>query len=254
MTSVTGDGHVLTGKRALITAAASGMGRAAAILFAAEGAHVIAVDVRTEPLEEVVTGIRDSGGSAEAHTVDLTDPQAVDTFLDKILATHQVLDVLYNHAGLRGPEELSFDHASWTECVTINLWTPMVSTQRLLPLLRRSDSASIIYTSSTAGLRGTTLLPTYSATKAGLIYFMRSMAVMLGPEGIRANAICPGSTDTRGMRANHPPERLEAIAASVPLRRMGDPEDLAAVALFLASDASRYVTGVAIPVDGGATA
>ncbi|WP_433531782.1 SDR family NAD(P)-dependent oxidoreductase [Micromonospora sp. CA-263727] len=162
--------------------------------------------------------------------------------------------MLYNHAGLRGQAELDYDEAGLLATTTINLLTPMILTKRLLPLLRKSAAASIIYTSSISGLGASAGLAIYGATKAGLINYMKSVAVLLGPEGIRANAICPGATNTAGMVNNNAEEARTALALRIPLRRMGDPEDDAAVALFLASDAARYVTGVALAVDGGMSA
>ena len=256
--TLTEDLYVLKGKTALITAAASGMGRAGARLFAAHGAHVIAVDKNAAGIDEVTAEIVGKGGSAEAHAADLGNQRALDAFLESVKSTHSILDVLYNHVGITGPRELDFDAASWNECMTVNAWVPMYVTQQMLPLLRRSEAASIIFTSSTAGLTGVAGLPVYAATKGAVIQYMKSVALLLAPQGIRANAICPGGTDTAGMRAAFADgivdTSLAAIAASVPLGRIGVPEDIATVALFLASDASRYMTGTVIPVDGGATA
>ena len=250
--------ETLKGKTTLITAAASGMGRAGAELFAAQGAHVIAVDVNGAGVEEVVAGIVSKGGSAEAHAADLGNQPALDGFLEAVKASHDVIDVLYNHVGIAGPPRLEFDAASWGECMTLNAWVPMYITQQLLPLLRRSEAASIIFTASTAGIVGVAGLPTYAATKGAVIQFMKSVAILLAPEGIRANAICPGGTDTAGMRAAFEGGTIDlslaAIAATVPLGRVGQPDDMATVALFLATDASKYMTGTVIPVDGGVTA
>jgi 3-oxoacyl-[acyl-carrier protein] reductase len=142
--------------------------------------------------------------------------------------------------------------------MTLNTWVPMYLTQQLLPLLRRSAAASIIFTASTAGMRGVAALPTYAATKGGVIQFMKSVAILLAAERIRANAICPGATDTAGMRAAHDDGTLEgsieAVADRVPMGRLGHPDDMATVVLFLATDASKYTTGAVIPVDGGVTA
>lgn len=244
----------VAGKTVLITAAASGMGRAAMLMFAARGAHVIAVDLVKAGVEAVVAEVVAAGGTADAFTVDLTDMTATNAFIDTVLANYDVLDVLYNHAGLRGPVALDYDEESILTNVTINLMVPMILTKRLLPLLRKSPAASIIYTASTAGHISSVGLITYGATKAGLLNYMRSMAVTLGPEGIRVNAISPGATMTVGMKHNHSEEALAHISSFIPLRRLGEPEEDAAAALFLASAASSYVTGVVIVVDGGLTA
>jgi 3-oxoacyl-[acyl-carrier protein] reductase len=248
----------LDGRTALITAAASGMGRAAALLFAARGAHVIIADINEQGAKDVVAEIeRRGGGSAEAHGVDLADPTAVDRFFEPLFATHDVVDVLYNQVGITGPSNLDYDLASWTELMTVNLWVPMMMTKRVLPLLRKSNAASIIYTASTAGLNPTPTLATYAASKAGVIHFMKSVALMLAGEGIRANAICPGGTDTASMRRDISlgivKTTIDGIASTVPMKRIGEPEDMAKMALFLASNASSYITGCAIAVDGGAT-
>ncbi|MEV7086176.1 SDR family oxidoreductase [Streptomyces sp. NPDC093085] len=256
-TAQTGGPALLTGRTALITAGASGMGRAGARLFGAHGAHVILVDVNAAGALAVAAEIEANGGSAEAHGADLCDQADLDRFVTAVKSRHEVLDVLHNHAGVTGPRGLEFDVASWNACMTLNAWVPAYLTQQLLPLLRGSDAASIINTASTAGLRGVAGLPVYSATKGAVIQFTKATALLLAPEGIRVNAICPGGTDTAGMRAAFQEgavdASLSAIAATVPLGRVGQPEDIAAVALFLASDASKYMTGTVIPVDGGAT-
>ncbi|MCW5835461.1 MAG: SDR family oxidoreductase [Labilithrix sp.] len=248
----------LAGKTALITGGASGMGRASALLFAAHGARVVVVDRNGEAGGAVVDEIRRAGGAAEAHTVDLVDQQAVDAFLATFTREHDALDVLFNHAGLPGPPGLSFDAASWTTCMTVNVWVPMYLSKSLLPQLRKSSSASVICTSSIAGLKAVAHLPTYAASKAAVIQFVKSFALLVAPDGIRVNAICPGATDTPALRRDLADGTLkttiEAIAASVPIKRLGTSEDIASMALFLASDASRFMTGTAIAIDGGMTA
>ena len=140
----------------------------------------------------------------------------------------------------------------------VNTWVPMYLTQQFLPLFRKSDGASIICTASTAALGGNPTLPTYAVSKGALVQFVRSAALSLAGEGIRINAICPGATDTASMRRDVDngivPGTMEQVASWVPMKRMAQPEDIADTALYLASNASRYVTGVWIPVDGGATA
>jgi 3-oxoacyl-[acyl-carrier protein] reductase len=249
------DPFALEGRTALITGAAAGMGRAAAELFAARGAHVIVVDRNGEGAADAAGVIGERGGSAEAHAVDLRDAEALRALLDQVAATHEVLDVLYNHAGSAGPLGLEFDAEKWHRTMNLNVWVPMYTTQQLLPLLRRSNAASIIFTSSVSGLVASPFRLTYSASKGALIQFMKSLAVLLGPEGIRANAICPGPVATEALPASFEqqavPSALDAFLETVPMKRAATPEEVARVALFLASDASSYLTGAAIPVDGG---
>jgi 3-oxoacyl-[acyl-carrier protein] reductase len=248
----------LAGRRALITGGASGMGRASSLLFAAQGAHVVIVDRNGSAAEETVAEIRRAGGSAEAHQVDLIDQVALNAFVDTLVRDDGVLDILFNHAGLPAPPGFDYDLESFNTCMSINVWVPMILTKRLLPLLRKSSSASVICTSSIAGLKAVSIFPTYSASKAALVQYVKSIAQLLAPEGIRVNAICPGATDTPALRRDIEDGIVKAtidqIAATVPLRRMGNAEEMAYMALFLASDASSFMTGVAIPVDGGATA
>jgi 3-oxoacyl-[acyl-carrier protein] reductase len=248
----------LAGRTALITGGASGMGRASALLFAAQGAHVVIVDRNGAAAQQAVDEIRDAGGSAEAHLVDLIDQAALNGFVDRFLAAHDVLDILFNHAGLPAPAGFDYDEQSFNTCMTINVWVPMLLTKRLLPLLRMSASASVICTSSIAGLKAVSFFPTYSASKAALIQYVKAIAQLLAPEGIRVNAICPGATDTPALRRDIADgivkATIEQISASVPMKRLGTPDDMANVALFLASDASGFMTGAALPVDGGATA
>ncbi|UDY38031.1 SDR family NAD(P)-dependent oxidoreductase [Dermatobacter hominis] len=247
---------MLAGRTAVITGGASGMGRAASVLFAENGAHVVVVDRDGPAGAEVVDEIRAAGGSAEHHVLDLSDQGAVAPWSEAL--EHEVVDVLFSHAGLPGPPGWRFDADSWNETMVVNVWAPMEVTRQLLPRLRRAPSASLIYTASTSGIRAVPGLLTYSASKGALIQFVRSLAVQLAPEGIRANAICPGATDTPALRRDIEDgtvtASIETIAQHIPMRRLGTVDDVAGVALFLASDASAYVTGQAIPIDGGATA
>jgi len=246
----------LEGRTAVITGGASGMGRTSSILFAQHGAHVIVVDRDADAGDATLEQIRRDGGSAELHVLDLGDQAALAPWVESL--DHETVDVLFSHAGLPGPPGWRFDADSWNETMTVNVWAPMELTKLLLPRLRRAAAASLIYTASTSGLRAVPGLLTYSASKGALIQFVRSLAVQLAPEGMRANAICPGATDTPALRRDIEDgtvrASLEDIAAHIPMRRLGTTDDVANVALFLASDASAYLTGLAIPVDGGATA
>ncbi len=246
----------LDGRTAVITGGASGMGRAASVLFAQHGAHVIVVDRDGDAAASTVAEIAASGGTAEHHVLDLADQSALAPWVETL--DHETVDVLFSHAGLPGPPGWKFDAESWNETMVVNVWAPMELTKLLLPRLRRSPSASLIYTASTSGLRAVPGLLTYSASKGALIQFVRSLAVQLAPQNIRANAICPGATDTPALRRDIEdgtvPVPLETIAEHIPMRRLGSTDDVANLALFLASDASSYVTGLAIPVDGGVTA
>jgi len=252
--------RLLQDRIALVTAGASGMGGASARLFAQHGAHVVVVDRDAAAGERAVREIAAEGGSAEAHAVDVTDAAAVDALFAALTERHDRLDVLFNHAGAPAAPGLDFDAAALESCLALNLSAPIVFTQRALPLLRRSPAASVIFTASVSGLVASPFSPVYAAAKGGVVLFMKSIAVLLGPERIRANAICPGPTDTPmlpsffGAARDDDPEmrrRLERFLESVPLGRLAAAEEVADLALFLASDASSYLTGNAVPVDGG---
>jgi 3-oxoacyl-[acyl-carrier protein] reductase len=246
----------LSGRTALITGGASGMGRASSLQFAANGAHVIIADRDGDAADAAVAEIAGTGGSAEAHVVDVGDQARLGDWADSL--EHDVIDVFFNHAGVPGTAGWKWDADDWNQTMVVNVWAPMELTKRLMPRFRAAGNASLIYTSSTAGLRAVPGMFTYAASKAALIQFVRSLAVQLGPEGIRANAICPGATDTPALRRDIEDGRvrasLEQIAAHNPMRRLGTVDDVAHTALFLASNASAYLTGLAIPIDGGATA
>lgn len=251
---------LLKDKVALVTAGASGMGRSGSELFAEHGAHVYVVDVNEEAANEVVEGIVVNGGSATAAAVDVRDLDALKRLADQVTAEHGKLDVLYNNVGIPGAAGLDLTVEEWDTGLEINARASFFLSGYLTDALKAADKASVIFTSSTSGLIGSPFSPMYSFTKGGIIALVRSMALSLAPEGIRVNAIAPGSVETPGLPAffRASPEETEkrkvAFFAQIPLGRAAQPEEIAQVALFLASDMSSFVTGVTIPVDGGLTA
>lgn len=252
---------LLKDKIALITAGASGMGRAAAELFAREGAHVIVVDVNDTAAKETVAVIEEAGGSATAAAVDVRDLTALKDLADKVMREHGKLHVLYNNVGIPGAAGLDLTEAEWDTGIEINARASFFLSGYLTDALKASDGASVIFTSSTSGLIGSPYSPMYSFTKGGIIALVRSMALAFAPDRIRVNAIAPGSVETPGLpgffRIDDPEEierRKAAFFATIPMARAAEPAEIANVALFLASDLSSYVTGVTIPVDGGVTA
>ena len=246
----------LSGRTALVTGGGSGMGRAASELFAANGAHVVIADRDGAAMEEAATAITAGGGSVETHVVDVSDQGRLGDWADSL--GHDVIDVFLIHAGVAGTAGWKWDADDWNHTMVVNVWAPMELTKRLMPRFRAAGSASLIYTSSTAGLRPVPGMFTYAASKAALIQFVKSLAISVAPHGIRANAICPGATDTSALRRDIEEGTvrgtLDQIAAHNPMRRLGSVDDVASTALFLASDASAYITGLAIPIDGGASA
>lgn len=245
---------------ALITAAGSGMGRAAAELFARQGAHVYVTDVRAEAAEEVAAGIRAAGGSADGYGLDVTDMDALHGMIDRIRDERGVLHILYNHAGSPGPSGLDTTDETWDKLVDLNLRSAFNATAYAADLLRAADGkASVIFTASVSALKGSPYSPLYSMAKGGIVALVRALAVNLAPDGVRCNAICPASVQTpmlrgfldRDDKGLSDEEMAGFIRQTTPLGRPAQPEEIAQVALFLASDQSSFVTGVALPVDGG---
>ena len=248
---------------AIVTAGASGMGLASAKAFADEGAQVVVADLDGQAAEAAAAEITAAGGRARPFEVDVSSVEQLRALFAFVESELGELHVLFNHAGIPGGRGIDLSEEEFDRTVAINLKSQFFGTQLAVPLLRRAaPHASIIYTSSTSGLVASPNSPIYGMTKGGTIIFMRSMAKALGPSGVRANAICPGPTNTPMLRVFTDPERsglseehyvqqLEKRAAAIPLRRTGEAGDIASVALFLAGDESGFVTGVAIPVDGG---
>lgn len=249
----------LEGRVALITAAGSGMGRASAVRFASEGAHVVVSDIDEAAAKEVTETITASGGSANAVGCDVGDMDQIKALVDSVERDHGVLHVLFNHAGIPGAAGLDVEQDDWTRTVDINQRSAFYATTYALPLIRKAEGkGSIIFTSSVSGVVGSPFSPLYSMTKGGIVLFMKSLAIRLGPEGIRSNAILPAMIETPmlsqflGREKGADIEDLKAAyKANVPMGRVAVPEEIASAAAFLASDDASWVTGVALPVDGG---
>ncbi len=253
----------LNDRTALITAAGSGMGRATALRFAAEGAHVYAADIAADAASETVAQIEASGGAATALELDVTDLDAMRGAFDRIESEAGVLHALYNHAGSPGPSGLDAPEEEWQALVDLNMKSAYYGTSYAVDLLRKAEGkGSVIFTASVSALTGSPFSPLYSMAKGGIVAMVRALALALAGDGIRCNAICPASVQTpmlRGFldRANKgltEEEMAEFAKQTIPLGRAATPEEIASVVLFLASDDSSFVTGTAIPVDGGYTA
>lgn len=248
----------LQGKVAVITAGGSGMGRASCLRLARDGAAVVVADLDAAAAEAVAAEVREAGGEARAFTVDVGDVTQLRAMVDFTEAELGGLHVLFNHAGIPGPAGLEVSVEDWTRTVDVNLRSAFFATAYAVPLMQASGGGSIIFTASTSGVVGSPLSPLYSMTKGGLVVFAKSVALMHAPH-IRANVIAPGPVDTpmlpTFMGRDDPAlieSRLSAwIDTSVPLGRKCRPEEIAEAVHFLASDASSFVTGVVLPVDGG---
>lgn len=253
----------LEGKRILITAGASGMGRAGAELFAQEGAVICIADYDTSAARDAVAAIRSAGGQAEHIQADLTDMEVSRRIVDQANEIMGGLDAFWAHAGAPGPKEVEgINWDGYRRSMALNVDTAVSSVGQAIPYLRRGNKPAILFTASTAGLTGSPFSPTYSLAKFAVVGLMKSLALSLAPENIRANALCPGLTDTPMLpvfmsRAQDPVAQVEAqkrFVQNIPLGRISQPIEQAHAALWLLSDDASFVTGVALPVDGGFTA
>ena len=247
----------LAGKRAIVTGAGSGIGRASALLFAREGAKVVAVDRVEDAVDETAALIRAEGGTVSSVAADVSDETAVQGFVEHCLSEFGVLEVLYANAGISGGLKPMQDQtvAYWQEVLAINLIGPFLAIKAASPHMVRQGGGSLICTASVAGLRANAGGLPYSASKAGVISLVQTVANELSGTGVRINAICPGLIETGmtkpifdGARARGTEDKIGQLN---PLKRYGNPTEIAQAALFLASDDASYVNGQAIPVDGG---
>ena len=239
----------LTGKVAIVTGAAHGIGKAIAERYGKEGATVIVSDINSEGAEAVAAGIREAGGQAVAVVTDVSDKAAVDRLFDETLEQFGTVDVLVNNAGLTNTERhfLEGDEAWWDRIHAVNLKGSYLCGLRAAQHMARKGEGVIINLSSGGASRAHRGNAAYDATKGGIEALTRAMAVDLAPYGVRVNALIPGSINSRGASAEVQRERGKAI----PLGRMGETADMAGPAVFLASADAGYVTGQMLAVDGG---
>ena len=253
-------------KVAIVTGAGSsgpgwGNGKATAVLFAREGAHVIAVDVKREAVEETVGIIRGEGYRAEAHVADVTQASDVERVVDACIAAHGRIDILHNNVGIVevGGAAASSDE-SWDRVVDVNLTSVFLTCKAVLPHMERQGKGAIVNISSVSGIRWLGVpYVSYAATKAGILGLTQSIAMEYAKKGVRANAILPGLMNTpmivkplAGIYGQGDIDTMFAArAAQCPTGKMGDAWDVAYAALYLASDEAKYVTGAQLVVDGG---
>jgi len=248
----------LEGRSALITGAASGIGRATALLFAREGAAVVCLD-RAESVEETAAAIVETGGRAVALAGDAADEAFISGAVDRAVVDFGTLDILYANAGISGDHRpvAELDAAVWAEILRINLIGPFLAAKHAARVMIPRGKGAIICTASVAGIRSGAGPVPYSASKAGVINLVKTMANDLYGTGVRINAICPGIIETGMTRPIYEGARAKGTEGRIgqlnPLVRGGQPEEIAHAALFLASDDASYVNGQALAVDGGLT-
>jgi NAD(P)-dependent dehydrogenase (short-subunit alcohol dehydrogenase family) len=249
----------LEGKSVIITGAGSGIGRAASLLFTKEGAKLIAVD-RSESVMETAKLVSESGGTIAAVMADAGSEDDVTAFIDKAVSKYGRLDAIWANAGVSGGlvplAEQTVEH--WMEILRINLIGPFLAIKHAIPHMISQKSGSIVCTASVAGLKSGASGHPYGASKAGVISLVQTTAYSLSGTGVRINAVCPGLIETGMTKPIFDNAKSRGTDGKIgqlnPLKRAGQPHELAAMGLFLASDDASYVNGQAIPVDGGLTA
>jgi len=240
----------LSGKVAIITGAARGMGEATARLFAAEGAKVALGDVMTKEGEAVA---KDIGKAAFFQKLDVTDDTNWASFVDAVKDRFGTVDALINNAGVVHFTSIEdFTPADADMVLGVNTVGPMLGAKHVAPIMKKAGKGSIVNISSVDGLRGCNGLTLYTASKWALRGLTKSLAFELGTSGIRVNSVHPGGVNTpMGNPGNSPAEALGPVFSRVPLQRIGEPNEIANASLFLASDEASYITGAELAVDGG---
>ncbi len=249
----------LSGKRAFISGAGGGIGRATALKFAAEGAAVIVSDIRAEPAEETAHAIVAAGGKAITCTGDLTDPQICASIFAAGAKTLGGIEIIFNNAGIVAPEDagpVETPLAAWNATLSANLTSVFLACKYGIPYLLQAGRGAIVNNASIVALVGSAYPQiAYTAAKGGVLSMTRELAVMYARRNIRANAICPGPVATRLVTAFLADEAAwDARRPYMPMGRLGKPEEIANLVAFLASDEASYITGAAYAVDGGITA
>ncbi len=243
----------LDGRVAIVVGSTSGIGKAIGELFAEEGAQVIITGRREEVGNEVVKAIEDKGNKAAFYRVDVSDEEASRKLIQDVYNDFGRIDILINNAGIAKEVKMEdMDSDFWDAIYDTNIRSHYILTQEALPYLEESGNGSIVFTASMAALKAFDGQYAYGSSKAAIIQFMKMVAAVYAERGVRANSIAPGVIATDILK-NAGEGYIDAIAETIPMKRLGEPIEIAKLALFLASDDSSYVTGQNIACDGAAS-
>jgi NAD(P)-dependent dehydrogenase (short-subunit alcohol dehydrogenase family) len=246
------------GKVVLVTGGAYGIGRAATLAFSRRGAKVVVADIDVKNGEETVRRIKESGNEVIFVKTDVSQEGDVEALVKKTVETYGRLDCAFNNAGIHKVfvSTIDFTEKDWNEIINVNLKSVWFCMKYEIPQMLKQGKGAIVNTSSAAGLIAAPSNPAYPASKHGVVGLTKSTAIEFARKGIRVNCICPGPTRT-GMHDSLvavAPQMVEIMNQKVPMGRMAEPEEVAAAAIWLCSDEASYVTGHALPVDGGLVA
>ena len=250
----------LSGKVALVTGGASGIGRASALLLAREGATVVVADLKTADGERVVAEITQAGGKALFQHTDVAKSEDCRRLVEAAIASFGRIDILFNNAGIiRRANIVDLPEEDWDLVMAVNVKSIYLLSREVIPHMHKSGGGTIINAASGWGLTAGAKAAVYCASKGAVVLLTKAMAIDHGPQNIRVNCICPGDTDTGMLRdearqLGEDSRRFLAESAKRPLGRLGTADEIAQAVLFLASDASSFVTGTALVVDGGGLA
>ncbi|MFD1929186.1 glucose 1-dehydrogenase [Sporosarcina siberiensis] len=249
---------LLQDKVGIITASGDGIGRASALAFAAQGAKVVVSDMNEEAGNETVRLIKEAGGEASFIFCNVTSEQNVIDLVKQTVEIYGRLDWAHNNAGIGGPSKplAETDSAHWDRCLQVTATGMYYSLKHEIAAMLETGGGAIVNTASLSGLRGEENQASYSAAKSAVIGLTKSVALEYGKKGIRVNAICPGMTRTAAVEAwaKESPDQFNYMESNIPLGRMGEASDQANAAVWLCSDQASYITGVALPIDGGTMA